>query len=265
MATRVSRASKIMLAVTGGLALLALWSVLEQTPQLDQSLAQPPRVWTAAPLPLAGASGVHGIAVQVELAKEEGAVVARNATRFAVAKADSSDGTALLVMLRPGAAPSAEPERDAARLLDWIKAQGLAQETTLLAYDWALLEAFGRLDPEIGRAFGTLEARVERKGDRASPWLAGRKVAEVEGSLPALVKQAGGDLWAPTLRELRPEEMKEAETLGLQVMVTDVDDPAVFPSLLLLRPDAIVTDQPAKLVAEIKARPGLFAFGVTLE
>ncbi len=260
MRTKVSRASKILLMVTGGLALLSVWSVLDQTPQMDQSLARPPDVWSSGPLPATRMAGVQGVAVEIVLSAD-GAVVPRDLARFDAAKSESP----LLLKLQSGAAPSRQPQQDAQRLLDWIRSEGLAGRAKLLADDWALLEAFGKLDAEIGRAFATLEAKVERKDDAASPWLGGRKVAEVEGSLPALVKQAGGSLWAPTLRELRPEEMKEAEQLGLEVMVTEVDDPSVFPSLLLMRPDAIVTDQPAELLAEIKARPGLFAFGAALE
>ncbi|GAB5468941.1 MAG: hypothetical protein Kilf2KO_19710 [Rhodospirillales bacterium] len=263
--TRLSRGSKILLAVTGGLLVLVLWSLFVQSPEsrrvLEEALPQPPAVWSSLPPPQP--AEVAGFAVDIAL-DPAGAVTPLSPATFAALAALERP---LLIRLLPNQAASARPERDAQALTAWLRGLGLSRdpavEIWVLAYDWPLLEALGRRDPDLTLAFGSLSETVGRDRPGASSWLGGRDLVAVEGSLPALVRQAGGRVWAPTLRELRPEDVADARAAGIATLVTDVSDPSVFESLLPLRPEGLITSRPAALLEAIVAQSGLYAPGAT--
>ncbi len=253
MATRLSRPSKIMLAVTGLLLLFAVWTLF-LTPEQVRQASLAPAVWSSTPrLPPEAAKRVAGLALVLQRTAE-GYV----AVDLAQAKRAQAAGVALLLSLEPGDAPEADPQAAARSLRDWLGQEGL-KPAILISPDWPLLEALHALEgaPQLG--FATTEARIDRAA--ASPWLGGRDLGEVEGSLPALVRAAGGALWAPPLVDLRPEDLADARSQGLSVLVTGADDPASFASLLKLRPDAVLTAQPEALLQAIDDQPGFFAVG----
>jgi len=260
MAARLSRLSKGMLVVTGGLAVLAVWSVMMEDPALDQTAARPPEVWATGQAP-AESAGLQGLAPRIVF-DPEGAVQPVDSDVLSAAR---QSGKPVLLRLQPGAAPQADPADAARRLADWIAAQEIAAPVTLLSYDWPLLEALAGLEDGPALAFATGEERAGRGDAAGSAWLGDRRVDEAEGSLPALVHRADGTLWAVRLTELRPEDVADARAFGLAVLVTGADDPETFPSLLQLRPDGIVTTRAATLLQAIRERPGLFALGEALD
>lgn len=251
MAARLSRPSKIMLAVTGLLLLFAVWTLF-LTPEQVRQANLAPAVWSATPrLPPEAAKRVAGLALVLRQDAEGYA-----AAGLAQAKRAQSAGVQLLLSLEPVDAPVADPQTAARSLKDWLQREGL-KPAILVSPDWPLLEALNVLEGTPRLAFATAEARIDRAA--ASPWLGGRDLGEVEGSLPALVRAAGGDLWAPPLSDLRPEDLADARRLGLSVLVTGADDPATFASLLKLRPDAVLTTQPEALLQAVDAQAGVFA------
>lgn len=172
----------------------------------------------------------------------------------AVAVAERLSGGTIGYALEMKRAP-AEPalQFDAATaaksLADLLTQLGIAGRTTVQSFDWAFLAAFQQLLPNVPTVYLTSEQpgfdTVQRSG--ASPWLAGRRPDQAEGSLPRLVQAAGGRIWAPDYRDLRPVDLEEAHKLGLKVVVWTVDDPAVMASLAELGVDGIVTDYPDRL------------------
>ncbi len=260
MAARLSRMSKIMLAITGCLILLVVWTLFLRSPQVEQPIAKPPEIWSST-LPLAADlyPKVEGVVLSVK-AFDAGFTADPQALREA--QGATRAGESLLLSMTPGPAPSKDPAGRAEALLSWIEAEGL-QPSLLLSFDWPLLEALAVRAPDLALGFATSEARLDRKGP--SPWLGNRDLTDVEGSLPALVKAAGGSIWAPPLIELRPEDVADAESWGVEVLVVGANQTEAFPSLLLLRPLALVTDKPAALSQAIVERPGLFAVGSALE
>ncbi|MEO1192958.1 MAG: hypothetical protein AAFY02_14450 [Pseudomonadota bacterium] len=256
--TKLSRGSKILLLVTGALLLMVLWSLLvvspERAKQLDAALPQPPRLWSAAPPPQP--AGIAGYALDLLQDRESGAVTPLSLPTLAALP--SSDGEALLLRLLPNQAPSAAPQRDAQFLAAWL-AELPGQPAVFLAYDWPLLEALGQRLPELILAFGSLERTLQRQAATPSPWLGGRDLSAVEGSVPALVVAAGGSLWAPSLSELRPVDMEDARAAGVAVLVSDVGDAEALPSLLLLRPAGLITAQVAAALEALAQSRGLYA------
>jgi len=172
-----------------------------------------------------------------------------------------------LEMKRDPAEPALAPDAaTAARLLAEALARlPIAGRVAVQSFDWAFLAAFREVAPEVPTVWLTSEQpgfdTVRRGG--ASPWLAGFDLAAAEGSLPALIVRAGGSVWSPDYRDLRPVDLEEAHRLGLRVVVWTVNQPADMASLIALGVDGIVTDYPDRLRAVMAARglalPAAFA------
>jgi glycerophosphoryl diester phosphodiesterase len=172
----------------------------------------------------------------------------------AVAVAERLSGGAIGYSLEMKRAPS-EPALTfdtataAQALADALTQLGIGGRTTVQSFDWAFLEAFQRLMPAVPTVYLTSEQpdfdSVRR--DSASPWLGGRHPSQAEGSVPQLVRQAGGKIWSPDYRDLRPVDLEEAHKIGLLVVVWTVNEPAAMTSLIEQGVDGIVTDYPDRL------------------
>jgi len=128
---------------------------------------------------------------------------------------------------------------------------GIGARVTVQSFDWRGLAAFQKLAPGIATAYLSAEARwldnLERGRPGASPWTAGLDIDSFEGSAPAAIRAAGGALWSPYFRDLRAAELREAQALGLKVVVWTVNDPADMAALIELGVDGIITDYPDRL------------------
>src|SRR3546814_2959042 len=69
-------------------------------------------------------------------------------------------------------------------------------------------------------------------GPAPSPWLGGLAVDWTQTSVPQAIRQAGGAVWAPYYRDLTEAGLREAQRLGLRVVVWTVNDPAEMASLI---------------------------------
>jgi glycerophosphoryl diester phosphodiesterase len=179
----------------------------------------------------------------------------------AVALAERLSGGAIGYSLEMKRAPM-EPalafdnETAAQSLAEALTTLGIAGRTTVQSFDWSFLAAFQRLAPDVPTVYLTSEQPsfdTVRRGE-SSPWLGGRSPEETEGSLPSLVQSAGGRIWSPDFRDLRPIDLEEAHRLGLKVVVWTVNDPKDLASLLQLGVDGIVTDYPDRLRAVLAER-----------
>ena len=94
--------------------------------------------------------------------------------------------------------------------------------------------------------------QVGRPG--ASPWLAGFDVDDYAGSIPKLVKAAGGTVWSPNYKDVTEALVREAQSLGLKIVPWTVNDEADLVRLLDWKVDGLITDYPDRLRAIMKAR-----------
>ena len=159
---------------------------------------------------------------------------------------------------RPGDTPSAE--EFAGRVVDAVRAAGLAARVTIQSFDWRTLVEVKRIAPELRTACLTQETQnsnnVASRDGRASPWTAGFDLRAVDGSVPRLVKAAGCDIWSPFFRNATPERIKEAHALGLTVLPWTVNDAADMERLIDAGVDGLISDYPDRLraVADRHAR-----------
>jgi glycerophosphoryl diester phosphodiesterase len=78
----------------------------------------------------------------------------------------------------------------------------------------------------------------------SSPWTAGFHVSQHGGSVPRMVKAAGGAVWSPYHAETTREQVKEAQALGLKVVVWTVNEPADMRRMIEWGVDGIISDRP---------------------
>ncbi len=165
--------------------------------------------------------------------------------------------------LEPHLTPS--PEEFAAKLVDQVRAAGAAGRVTVQSFDWRTLQQVQSLAPEIDTAYLTAQQRwldnIQAKRPGASPWTAGMDVDDFGGSIPRMIRQAGGAIWSPYFRELDRAQLHEAKALGLRVVVWTVNEAPDMHELIVLGVDGIITDYPDRL-REVARQLGVDGFRI---
>ena len=150
------------------------------------------------------------------------------------------------------------PEPFARALISEIRKAGLARRATIQSFDWRTLLIAQREAPEIVTVHLTNQQgandTVQMGRPGASPWLAGFDVDDYAGSVPKLVKAAGGTVWSPNFKDVTEALVRDAQSLGLKVVPWTVNDEADLARLLDWKVDGMITDYPDRLRALMKAR-----------
>lgn len=145
-----------------------------------------------------------------------------------------------------------EPEAFARKLIEAVRAAQMAQRVTIQSFDWRTLKIVQREAPEIPTVY--LTARQDfmdniLAGEVESPWTAGLHVRHFGGSIPRMVKAAGGAVWSPYYVEITSENVREAHSLGLKVVVWTVNAEEDMRRMIELAVDGIISDYPEQLRA----------------
>jgi glycerophosphoryl diester phosphodiesterase len=190
----------------------------------------------------------------------DGARMPRLSELFALVERSGSKDLrlALETKLAPGAPDETlAPEAFARALVDAVRAAGLAQRSSVLSFDWRSLRAVQQMAPEIATVYLSIQQRnfdtigAQRPG--GSPWTADLRFAD-HGSVPKMIKAAGGHSWSSNWADLDAGKVREAQQLGLQVLAWTVNDAATIGRMLDLGVDGIVTDRPDIARGEMQRR-----------
>ena len=190
----------------------------------------------------------------------DGARLPRLDELFALVKksGNSQVRLALETKLTPTAADETMPPEPFARaLVKAVRDAGLAERTTILSFDWRTLQVVQKEAPEIGTVYLSIQQRqfdnIGAGGWAVSPWTAGFKYAD-HGSVPKLIRAAGGRIWSGFHADLDAAKVQEAHALGLTVLAWTVNDPAQIARVMDLGVDGIVSDRPDLVRAEMQRR-----------
>jgi glycerophosphoryl diester phosphodiesterase len=190
----------------------------------------------------------------------DGARLPRLADLFALVKKSGNAQVrlALETKLTPMAPDETQaPEPFARALIQAIRDAGMAERTTILSFDWRSLQVVQKEAPEIGTVYLSAQQRwldnIGADKPEASPWTAGFGHAQ-HGSVPKMIKAAGGRIWSSFHGDLDAAKVKEAKALGLTVLAWTVNDPVQMSRVMDLGVDGIVTDRPDLLREEMQRR-----------
>ena len=137
------------------------------------------------------------------------------------------------------------PEDFARRLVAAVRAASMEKRTVIQSFDWRTLAVVQKEAPEIPTVYLTAEsgsaANLDKSGD--SPWTAGIRYRD-HGSVPRMVKAAGGAIWSPSFADLTRDSVKEAHSLGLKVVPWTVNQELDMRRLIDWGVDGIISDRP---------------------
>ena len=113
------------------------------------------------------------------------------------------------------------PEDFAKALLALIAREGMSSRVIIQSFDWRALKAVQALAPSIPTSYLSSQQRsldnIAAGEPGGSAWTAGIQYRD-HGSIPKMVKAAGGAIWSPDFHELSAELVAQAHELGLQVV-----------------------------------------------
>jgi glycerophosphoryl diester phosphodiesterase len=139
------------------------------------------------------------------------------------------------------------PEDFSRKLISALRSAGMAERTAIQSFDWRTLQVVQKEAPEIPTVYLTVEKGFmdSIQADKpSSPWTAGFHVSRYGGSIPRMVKAAGGAVWSPYHAETTRSQVKEAQSLGLKVVVWTVNEPADMRRMIEWGVDGIISDRP---------------------
>jgi len=138
------------------------------------------------------------------------------------------------------------PEEFARKLIAAIRDGGMSGRAAIQSFDWRTLAVVQKEAPEIPTVYlssvsGFMD-NIQVMGD--SPWTAGHRARDHGGSIPRTIRAAGGATWSPYLGDLTLEALREAQALGLKVVVWTVNDPAGMRRMIEWGVDGVISDRP---------------------
>jgi glycerophosphoryl diester phosphodiesterase len=132
---------------------------------------------------------------------------------------------------RPELTP--EPAEFVRMVLAKIREYHLEKRVILQSFDFRTLLAMKKLAPEI-----RLSALTEKDAR----------------SFPQIAAEAKADIISPHYSLVTPEKVKEAHAAGLQVVPWTANSPTEWDALIAAHVDAIISDNPAELIAYLKKK-----------
>lgn len=151
------------------------------------------------------------------------------------------------------------PEDFARRLIAVVRGEGMAGRVTIQSFDWRTLAVVQKEAQEIPTVYLAAQQNFmdNIQADKPeSPWTAALHVRNFGGSIPRMIKAAGGAVWSPYYGEVTRENVKEAQSLGLKVVVWTVNSEIDMWRVIDLGVDGIISDRP-DLLRKVGAEAGI--------
>ncbi len=147
------------------------------------------------------------------------------------------------------------PEAFATALVAEIRKAGMQQRVQILSFDWRTLQVVQRIAPEMPTVYLSAQQswtdNIGAGKPEGSAWVAGFQHRE-HGSVPRMVKAAGGSTWSVFHADLDAAKLREAQALGLKVLVWTVNDAPTMARLIDMGVDGLITDRPDIAVGVLK-------------
>ncbi len=142
------------------------------------------------------------------------------------------------------------PAEFARALIALVRSENLELRVTIQSFDWRTLQVVQHEAPQITAVYLSAQQSWQdniRAQEASSPWTAGQHVSSHGGSVPRMIKAAGGAVWSPYFGEVTRKSVREAQQAGLKVVVWTVNAAADMTHMLDLGVDGIISDYPDRL------------------
>lgn len=143
-------------------------------------------------------------------------------------------------------------------LLSVARDAGVMDRITIQSFDWRTLRVAQEIAPNVPTSYLTAQQgwlnNIRAGEPGASPWTGGFDIDDYNGSLPDMIKAAGGRIWSSYHREVTSENIARAHELGLLIKVWTVNDATRMNELIDLGVDGIITDYPDRLRTVLESR-----------
>lgn len=147
------------------------------------------------------------------------------------------------------------PEAFVRALLAAIRDAHMESRVSIQSFDWRTLQHVQKQAPGIPTAHLSAQKTSPHNiasGTR-SAWT-GLDLNDFGGSLPRMVKAAGGAIWSPYHADLTQEAVREARSVGLKVVPWTVNAEADMRRLISWGIDGLISDYPDVLARVAKAQ-----------
>jgi len=152
---------------------------------------------------------------------------------------------------------TAPPDVFVRALIKVVRDNGMAGRSTIQSFDWRTLAIVQKAAPEIATSYLTSQQQsldnIQAGHREESPWTAGIRFGD-HGSVPKMVKAAGGKIWSPNVVDVTEALVKEAKSLGLMVLPWTVNERAEMERLIDLGVDGLISDYPDRLREVVAAK-----------
>jgi len=140
------------------------------------------------------------------------------------------------------------PSAFAEALVAEIRKAGMEKRATIQSFDWRTLKVVKRIAPKIATVCLTTQRGDDDNIGLGKPgpsaWLGGLDVHAFGGSVPNLVKAAGGSVWSPDFADLSAAALAESHTHGLLVIPWTANHPDDMARLIDMGVDGLISDRP---------------------
>ena len=149
------------------------------------------------------------------------------------------------------------PEPFATALVAEIRKAGMQRRVQIQSFDWRTLQVVQRIAPKIPTVYlSAQQSWLDNIGAGKpddSAWVAGFS-HRTHGSVPQMIKAAGGGIWSVHHGDIDAAKVKQAQALGLKVLVWTVNDPALMGRIIDLGVDGLITDRTDLAMKVLQAR-----------
>jgi glycerophosphoryl diester phosphodiesterase len=192
----------------------------------------------------------------------DGIRIPRLADLFAMVKKANNEQVRFYIEIKHSPSKPEEtlnPETSANKVVELVQTEGMEGRVSILCFDWRILQVVQKIAPGIPTVYLSVQQNFPdtiyeyKQGN--SPWTAQFQIKDY-GSVPKMVKAAGGKVWSPYFEELTKAKLKEAHELGIKVVVWTVNEPAQLKKMIDLGVDGIISDR-ADLIRRIMAERGM--------
>ena len=190
----------------------------------------------------------------------DGTRIPRLTDLFALVRKSGNDKVrfAIETKLTPfNAEETVAPDAFARAVVAAIREAGMADRSTILSFDWRTLAVVQKQAPEIGTVYLSAQQpfldNISAGKPEGSAWTNGIQFKD-HGSVAKMVHAAGGRIWSVFHGDLDAAKVKEAQSLGLQVLAWTVNSPAEIARALDLGVDGVVSDRPDRVREEMQRR-----------